>query len=612
MQNKVVDTLPQWDMSNVYPGLETDEFQQAITTFRTEVEDFEAFIEDKGIHEGGYVPDDVDEIAQMTLGFVERMNACALLEDTISAYLYGFVSTDSFNQLAKKKLSEHEITAIRLTRAYIYFQSWLRSALNGELDVEALIEREPELNAHRFYLEETYRLAKYRMSQAEETLASELSLSGGSAWQKLHSTVTSQLSVPFERDDEVEEVPMPALQNIRRYDPDESTRRRAFEAEIDAWHSAREPLAACLNGVKGEVNTLNDRRGREDSLHASLDQSRLDRESMEAMLESMVASFPEFRKYFKAKAKWLGKDKLAWWDVFVPVGKIERTFSFDEARSFITQNFGTFSKRLADFAERAFESGWIDAEPRKGKSGGAFCMGLPALEESRILCNFDGSLDQVSTLAHELGHAFHNECHTGLTIIQRMTPMTLAETASIFNETLITEAMLSETASDEEELAILENFLLNASQVVVDIYSRFLFEREVFERRVEGELSPEDFNEIMHRSQRETYGDGLDEEHQHQYMWAWKPHYYSPNQSYYNYPYAFGLLFGLGLFAMYRQRGTEFVDDYETLLRSTGQANAVDLAGRFGIDLRDSGFWRGSIDIIASRIKRYVEIVNAG
>jgi oligoendopeptidase F len=193
-------------------------------------------------------------------------------------------------------------------------------------------------------------------------------------------------------------------------------------------------------------------------------------------------------------------------------------------------------------------------------------------------------------------------------MLQRSTPMTLAETASIFNETLITEAMLNEAASDEEELAILENFLLNASQVIVDIYSRFLFEKEVFERREAGELTVGDFNEIMLRSQRETYGDGLDQEYQHQYMWAWKPHYYSPNQSYYNYPYAFGLLFGLGLFAIYRERGEDFVEDYESLLRSTGQGNAAELADRFGIDLRSTDFWQGSIDFIASRVERYVEL----
>jgi oligoendopeptidase F len=224
------------------------------------------------------------------------------------------------------------------------------------------------------------------------------------------------------------------------------------------------------------------------------------------------------------------------------------------------------------------------------------------------LANFDGSLDQVLTLAHELGHAFHNECHVGLSILQRRTPMTLAETASIFNESLVTEALLAAADSREEELSILETFLIGASQVVVDIYSRFLFEKEVFERRAKAELSADDFCEIMTRCQRETYGDGLDESRLHPYMWAWKPHYYSPSLSFYNFPYAFGLLFGLGLYAEFRRRGAGFIADYEGLLRSTGMGTAADLASRFGIDLRQPEFWRGSIRIIESRVTRYLEI----
>lgn len=611
MNEQKIGKLPHWNMTNLYPGLEDENFEVAIESFSQKIAVFETFIDENGIQEGGQFSTDIASLAELILGYIERMNECTLLEDTISSYLFSFVSTDSFNQVAKKKLSEHEVVSVRLDKVNIYFQSWLRNALEDEGAIEELVEAEPALEHHRFFLEETFQQAQYRMSQAEETLASQLSLSSGNAWQKLQGTVTSQLLVPFKRDGEVEEIPMTALQNIRRYDPDESVRKHAFESEIDAWDSVRESLAACMNGVKGEVNTLSERRGREDSLHASLDQSRLDRVSLQAMLESMRGSFPQFREYFRAKANLLGKEKLAWWDIFVPVGKIERTFSYDEARAFLVRNFKVFSERLAVFTERAFTSEWIDAEPRNGKRGGAFCMGIPAIEESRILCNFDGSLDQVSTLAHELGHAFHNECQAGLTMLQRHTPMTLAETASIFNETLITEAMLEEASSEEEELAILENFLLNASQVIVDIYSRYLLEKEVFERRQNGELTAEDFNEIMIRCQRETYGDGLDEEFQHQYMWAWKPHYYSPNRSYYNYPYAFGLLFGLGLFAIYRDRGDAFITEYETLLRSTGQGTAADLATQFGIDLGSSGFWQGSIDFIASRIERYVQIANA-
>jgi pepF/M3 family oligoendopeptidase len=323
------------------------------------------------------------------------------------------------------------------------------------------------------------------------------------------------------------------------------------------------------------------------------------------MMAVMEESFPHFRRYFKSKAEKLGKDQLAWWDLFVDVGEIDRKFTFDEAKEFITEQLEGFSPHLADFTSRAVEERWIDAEPRDGKRGGAFCMEIPLVEESRILMNFDGSLDQLLTLAHELGHAFHNECQRGLTMAQRETPMTLAETASIFTETLITDAALASAQTDQERLAILERFLVSASQVIVDIYSRFLFEQEVFERREGAELSADDFCEIMLRAQSETYGDALDPDHRHAYMWAWKPHYYSAGRSYYNFPYAFGLLYGLGLYAIYQERGDAFVPDYEDLLRSTGQGTAETLASRFEMDITSEDFWRQSMGIVKKRIDEY-------
>jgi oligoendopeptidase F len=283
----------------------------------------------------------------------------------------------------------------------------------------------------------------------------------------------------------------------------------------------------------------------------------------------------------------------------------EAHFGYGQARDFILERFSAFSERLASFAERAFDHNWIDAEPRDGKRGGAFCMGLPDVDESRVLCNYDGTLSQVLTIAHELGHAYHNECQVGKTILQTQTPMTMAETASIFCETIITDALLAQASEPEEELSILEALLIDASQVVVDIYSRFLFEKEVFERRADAELSAQDLCEIMVRTQKETYGQGLDTRYLNPYMWAWKPHYYRATLSFYNYPYAFGLLFGLGLYAVYQERGEAFLGEYDQLLRSTGEGTAADLAAGFGIDIRQQEFWESSIDLIRRRIERY-------
>ncbi|MBI4926823.1 MAG: oligoendopeptidase F, partial [Anaerolineae bacterium] len=293
-----------------------------------------------------------------------------------------------------------------------------------------------------------------------------------------------------------------------------------------------------------------------------------------------------------------------------PTSTNEKTYSFDEARDFILRHFAQFAAPLEAMTSRAFANRWIDAEQRKGKRAGAFCMDIPLAKESRILCNFDGTLDQVSTIAHELGHAFHNECAhlANKKFLQCDTPMTLAETASIMCETMIVNAALDAAENDQERLAILETSLTGDTQVIVDIYSRFLFEKEVFERREKAELSPEDLCDIMERAQKATYGDGLDERYLHRYMWTWKPHYYFDNLSFYNFPYAFGLLFGTGLYAIYKQRGAAFIPDYMNLLASTGEAPAAELAARFGIDIRSRAFWEGSLKVIEERIDRYTQL----
>jgi pepF/M3 family oligoendopeptidase len=597
--------LPHWVLDTIYPGLDSPGFMQAFQSVSEQSTAIEALLDQHNLRRGGWVPDTARQAAEAVEEYLTANNRLLLMYATLQAYVYCHVAADSFNTLAKRRNSELDLLGVRIETQEMRFKAWLGSLEEAGIDPSALVKHSTAAAAHRFTLEEIVAQSRYLMSEAEEKLAAELSLSGGSAWEKLQATVTSQVTVPFEREGALQELPMSKLQNIVRYDPEEGVRRRAFEAEIQGWERVREPLAACMNGIKGEVNTIDRRRGREDSLHRALDQARIDRPTLEAMHSVMRQSFPMFRRYFRLKAQRLGKERLAWWDLFAPLGRDSRRYSFGEARQFIEKQFATFSPRLAGLARRAFDENWIDAEPRNGKVSGAFCMEVPLPEQSRVLANFDGSFDQLVTLAHELGHAFHNECQSGLTMMQRRTPMTLAETASIFNESLVQEAALKEAAGEQEVLAILETSLIGSSQVIVDIYSRFLFESEVFERRRQAELSADELCEIMRRCQVETYGDGLDEAYLHPYMWAWKPHYYSPGLSYYNFPYAFGLLFGLGLYAEYERRGPSFVTDYEALLRATGFGTAADLAARFGIDLRQPAFWERSMAVIERQVERY-------
>jgi pepF/M3 family oligoendopeptidase len=596
---------PRWDLTTIFPALESKEFQSALDSFKTELTALEDYFRDTAEKTDGASPP--DRLGPVIGEIVDRLNSLYTLSGTMEAYIYGFVSTDSRNTAALRIQSEFELLSLPLKKIEVRVQSWLGGI--GEAALVEAMKFSKTANAHSFILKELTRQSRYLMSRKEEELAAELTLSGGNAWDKLQGTVTSQLTVEFELDGKLQTLPMPALINLRTH-PEEDVRHRAYEAENSAWAGTEETLAACLNGVKGEVITLNKQRGRKDALESALDQARIDRPTLEAMLEAVRGSLPQFAEYYKHKAKLLGKETLAWWDIFAPVGKAKASTAFDTARDFVLAQFKEFSPELEAFAERAFRAHWIDAEMREGKRGGGFCMEVPGVRESRILINFDGSEDQVATLAHELGHAFHNECayKAGKTVLQQQTPMTLAETASTFCETLVSEAVLSRTTDPEEELAVLETQLNGASQVAADIYSRYLFETEVFKRREKAELSAEEICEMMENAQKEAFGNSIDHRYLQKYMWTWKPHYYSTELSFYNFPYTFGLLFGTGLYAVYQKRGGAFVEDYTDLLASTGESTAADLAARFDIDIRTRDFWDESLGIIARQIGRYCEL----
>lgn len=622
-------SLPHWDTTAFYPGLESPEFEHDV---RAAIQDLTELAELFDRHEIGRkesltVDQDTVEVFETVFqrysGLVERFI-------TLGAYIHAFVATDSRDDVAQAKRSEMQQHSVRLSQLSTRFTAWI-----GSLDVEVLIEGSSIARQHAFLLRKTKVEASHLMSPAEEALAAELRITGGSAWARVHTNITSQLTVkvPLEgqtgevpveaplvsarREVPVEappvgaqrEVPMSVIRNMA-FDPNRSVRKAAYEAELDAWERVAVPLAAALNSIKGETNTLERRRGWSSALDVALFNNNIDRDTLETMLEAARASFPDFRRYLRAKARALDLPILTWYDLFAPVGESPRVWEFPEAAEFLLEQFGTYSSRLRRFVERAFGERWIDAEPRPGKRDGAFCMTVRG-EESRILANYKPSYEGMSTLAHELGHGFHNLNLARQPILLRnsSTPMTLAETASIFCETIVREAALKR-ADEQEQVTILESSLQGSCQVVVDISSRFLFERSVFEGRLQRELSVGELKELMLDSQRQTYGDGLDEKVLHPYMWAVKGHYYGPGSPYYNFPYMFGLLFGLGLYARYERDPEAFRAGYDDLLASTGTADAATLAGRFGIDIRAPDFWNASFDLIRTDIDRFEALID--
>jgi pepF/M3 family oligoendopeptidase len=472
-------TLPQWDMSAYYPSLDHAAVDADLKKFSDDVDALTTAFDQHAIGSGASTGVDATTV-QTFENFLDQLNDAMTLQVQLGTYLNSFITTDAGNTLAQSKFSGMQKDSARLSQLQTRWTAWL-----GALDVDALIEQSQVADAHRFYLKQAQQQAQRLMTPEAEGLASELNLSGALAWAKLHGNVASQLTVEIELDGETQTLPMSAMRNLAS-NPDGEVRRRAYEAELDAWQKAEVPLAAALNGVKGQVGTLAKKRGWGSPLDVALFQSSIDRETLDAMMTAAEESFPDFRRYLKAKAKALGQDTLTWYDMFAPIGQ-GREWTYSEASAFVTEQFGTFSDKMKGLAVRAFEENWIDVEARPGKRDGAFCMG-PRAGESRILMNFKPTYGAVKTLAHELGHAYHNLNLADCTRFQRFTPMTLAETASIFCETICQKAVMDQVGP-QEQLSILESTVQGACQVVVDICSRFRFEQELFERRAKRELS---------------------------------------------------------------------------------------------------------------------------
>lgn len=589
--------LPHWDMSVVFSGLDSAEFASEFSAFTAQIAELERLCASLDVRER-------PETAPTPASFetiVTALNPLLERSQTLQAYITSFVATDSRNTLAQARLSEYLQATIKLGQLTTRLTAWL-----GSFDLEAGSVHSETVKTYTYLIQRAQIKARHLLSPGEEDLVAELNPSGGSAWGRLYNDLTSQIAVTLQVNGQTQTLPISATRNLA-YDPDQAIRRAAYEAELAAWQANAIPLTAAMNSIKGQVLTLARRRGWSSPLDAALFENGIDRETLDAMLQAANEYFPDFRRYLQTKARLLGQERLPWYNLFAPVGQGKQTWSYAESRELIITQFGAYSDRMADFASRAFRENWIDAEPRPAKRDGAFCMRLRR-DESRILSNFQPGFKSALTLAHELGHAYHNLNLSNQPMLNRETPMILAETASIFCETIVRNAILNQVPPSER-LGILEASLVNATQIVVDISSRFLFEQTVFEQRRKRDLSSAELCQAMLAAQRATYGDGLDPEQLHAYMWAAKSHYYSAGRSYYNYPYMFGLLFGLGLYARYQQDPTGFKQGYDALLSSTGQTSAAALAGQMGIAIHSPDFWRSSLEIIKSDINQFVELV---
>lgn len=586
-----------WSLKELYSSFDSKEYKDDLNNLDVLINDFCTWA-DANLDSQENTVDKIEKY----INFNKQLN------NTFSK-LASFASltnaVEAKNEDSLKYLDLLNVKLTETTKPEVQFKNFIKDIEN----IDDLILKSEILKEHDFYLKRIKEQTKYMLSEKEEVLISKMSNTGSDAWSKLQNMISSTLMVDIIIDGEDLSLPLPAVRNLA-YDSDPLKRKVGYDAEMKAYKKIEESSAAAINGIKGEVITISKLRGYESPLDETIIKSRMDMESLDAMLLAMKEFLPVFQKYFKKKAELLGYDNgLPFYDMFAPIGSVNINFTYKEAIDYIVENFKTFSNKLADYVENAYENDWLDVEPREGKRGGAFCSNLHPIGESRILSNFDGSFSNMTTLAHELGHGYHGLNLKEESVLNSSYPMPIAETASIFNETIVVRAALKH-ASDEEALSILESSISDAAQVIVDIYSRFLFETELFKSRESHGIPVSELKKIMLDAQIKAYGDGLDKDILHPYMWVNKPHYYSAGRSFYNFPYAFGLLFSKGLYSKYLESEEEFVVQYDNLLNATGKNNIYDVAKMMDIDIHDPEFFRSSLRLIEEDIEKFIELAD--
>ena len=579
-----------WDLTVFYKDFDDPEFKDDLARLPKEIDAFTAAI-------AAPAEDEVEKLVSL----VHQEEALSNLFERLSLMIELTLSVDANNKAANAAMAPLMRAVMGSSLASNAFSRYLASLEN----LDAIIDADDELKARAFALREAAEDAKHQLPEALEKPVLKMQLSGGEAFSQLRDKLDATLLVDYDG----KQIPLSAVRALA-YDGDADTRRRAYEAELASYKKIELPMSFCLNNLKAEGETMAALKGYKGVLDMALAHSRMDEKTLEAMWTAIREALPELREYFKAKGRLLGHENgLPFYDLFAPVGQSTRTYTVEEARALLLDLFGKFCPEMGEMMRTAFDEGWIDMYPREGKSGGAFCSGYYAKNISRVMTNFAGSASDVSTLAHELGHAFNNRMLHHKPIMMTETPMPLAETASTFNETLLISQLLK-TATPEEELTLLDSCLTEQTQTMVDIYSRFLFEQKVVAAQADHALDVDELKETMLWAQEQSYGDGLDPEYRHPYMWACKSHYYSTGVHFYNFPYAFGGLFARGLYARYEKEGEAFVPVYCDLLSRFGSDTIANVTASVGIDVTTPNFWREAVESVLVQVRRFVELAD--
>ncbi|ANY74433.1 oligoendopeptidase [Paenibacillus ihbetae] len=591
-------TLQQtWNLETIFPGGSSS--PELASFLETLEKDMQALQQDvKHLS----VPATIGD-AKALEAFMEQFQSCYARVREASA----FVSCLTAQNVNDKKAVQLSGRVTSLSASLQSVKSRFDNVLRGMNDElwTAWTGTEP-VSKLDFILNESRNLAKEKMSPELESLALALGVDGYHGWGEFYDTIVSKIQIPYEENGETKLLSAGQAFN-KMHDPNREVRQSMFEKWEAAWGAAADYCADTLNHLSGFRLKLYENRGWDDVLKEPLAIGRMSRETLDTMWAVIQDTKPVLVEYLNRKAKLLGLDGLSWTDVDAPIRTSAAKISYDDAAVNIVEQFRKFSPKLADFSQMAFDKGWIEVEDRPGKRPGGFCTSFPASEQTRIFMTFGGTASNVSTLAHELGHAYHQFLMRGIPVLNQRYAMNVAETASTFAEMIVFDAMVKGASTEEEKLALLEEKIQNSVAFFMNIHARFLFETRFYEKRKSGLLSAEEISDLMVEAQKEAYCDALTSYHPH--FWASKLHFYITGTPFYNFPYTFGYMFSTGLYVRALQEGPAFAEKYDALLRDTGVMTVEDLAKKhLDVDLTQRDFWQSAADLCVSDIRQFLQL----
>jgi len=570
-----------WSLENIYPGgAESGAFAAELEGLQRDIEAFERSLRDA--EDAPVTADRLEQWTQAAQSILARLREAESFTACLTAADVNDRRAAALDDRVKNLAAAYQAALTLYDRVLgaadeETWNDWLSSGTGP--------------GAAAFYVAERRERAKEKLPPEQEALAGDLAVNGYHGWGELYHTVVGRTR--FRAADETGETKTYSagqMQNLLSHG-DRGVRRTAFEAWEAEWGRQADLCAEALNRIAGFRLKLYGRRGWNSVLKEPLDMNRMRRETLEAMWAAVDESRPALVRYLNRKAELLGVERLDWHDVEAPIGASARTVPYGEAAVFIVDRFRQFSPDMAALAERAFRERWIEAEDRGGKRPGGFCTSFPIAGETRIFMTYSGTASNVSTLAHELGHAYHQHVMNDLPPFAQEYAMNVAETASTFAEWIVSDSAVQAASDPAEKLALLDDQLQRAVAFFMNIRARFLFETRFYERRREGLLSADELCALMEEAQREAYAGALGVWHPH--FWASKLHFYLTDVPFYNFPYTFGFLFSSGIYARAAAEGPAFANRYAALLRDTGSMTVEDLAWKhLGVRLDDMAFWR--------------------